>query len=81
MAFPMCTPQDFIKKLCKAFMENQCLLLTKKQMIIHLAKLMPKYLQMFDIKIYICDHFIHENEYLVGLVHLIQICITTNMCF
>jgi hypothetical protein len=69
--------QDFIKKLCKSFMENQCLWFIEKKMIIHLAKLMPKYLQMLDI----CDHFTHKNQYLVGLVHLIQICIPTNMCF
>jgi hypothetical protein len=73
--------QDFIKKLYKAFMENQCLWIIKKKMIIHLAKLTPKYLQILDIKIYICDHFTHENQYLVRLVHSIQICITTNMSF
>jgi hypothetical protein len=69
--------QDFIKILCKSFMENQCLWFIKKKMIIHLTKLMPKYLQMLDI----CDHFTQKNQYLVGLVHLIQICIPTNMCF
>jgi len=41
-------------------MENQCLWFIKKKMVIHLAQLMPKYSQKFDIKIYI---FVHLTPY------------------
>lgn len=42
---------NFIKEIHKIFMENQCLWVIKKKMVIHLAQLTPKYSQKFDIKI------------------------------
>jgi hypothetical protein len=51
---------NFIKEIHKTFMENQCLWFVKKKMVIHLAQLMPKYPQKFDIKMYI---FVHLTPY------------------
>jgi hypothetical protein len=49
--------QNIIKEIHKTFMENQCLWFIKMKMVIHLAQLMTKYSQRFDIKIYIFVHF------------------------
>ncbi len=47
-------------------MKNHHLWLVKKKVIIHLPKVTTKYLQRFDIKIYIFFQFTQKDQYLIG---------------